>query len=117
MFLGEDMNKWSKWRPFPDPRKFGYLCVPFGPGVYELRRKNGTVYVLFGQSKNVAARMCSLLPRPLGYGTRSNKAKRKYVLKHILDIEYRTMACDSEKTAKVQEKKLKNGSSKYRFPT
>jgi hypothetical protein len=111
------MNKWSEWLPFPDPRKFEYLHAPFGPGVYELRHKNGTDYVLFGLSKNVAWRMSSLLPSPLGRGTRTNKEKREYVLRHILDIEYRSMACDSEKTAKVQEKKLKNGSKKYRFPT
>lgn len=70
---------WSEWRPFPDPRQGDYLYAPFGPGVYELRHRTSGEVILFGQSGNVAHRMTSLLPRPLGQGHRSNRAKQDYV--------------------------------------
>jgi len=32
-----EIGKWSRWRPFPDPTKGGFIIAPFGPGCYELR--------------------------------------------------------------------------------
>jgi len=81
------MNEWSEWRPFPNPRRGDYLQAPFGPGVYELRHKSTGDLILFGQSKNVAWRMSSLLPAGLGCGTRGNSEKRDYVRKHLADID------------------------------
>jgi hypothetical protein len=110
---GDNMHKdrlldnWSEWQPFPDPRNNDYLYAPFGPGVYELRHKHTEELILFGRSKNVAYRVTSLLPRPLGRGTRRNDAKREYVQKNIEDIEYRTLACASEEEAKEVERQLK----------
>ena len=100
------LNTWTRWRSFPDPRSGGYLFAPFGPGVYELR--NQTIPVLFGRGKNVASRMSSLLPHPLGYGTRNNLEKREYVEQHLSDIEYRTMACEDVRSAKDEERKLRS---------
>lgn len=74
-------TEWSEWRSFPDPRKSGMLIAPFGPGCYQLR--NGEQLVLFGQAGHVAYRMTSLLPDPLGCGTRGNEGKRKYVCEHL----------------------------------
>jgi hypothetical protein len=56
------IDRWSAWRPFPDPSKGGILAAPFGPGCYELRK--GKKLVLYGMGGNVAARMTSLLPKP-----------------------------------------------------
>ena len=110
------MNRWSRWRPFPDPRLGACLSAPFGPGVYELRNGASGELVLFGRSKNVARRMSSLLPRPFGAGTRDNAGKRDHVLKHLADMEYRTKACTDERAALTEERKLRAANT-YRFGT
>ena len=111
------LDAWSEWRPFPDPRDKGYLIAPFGPGVYPELRKSAGELVLFGQSKNVAQRMTSLLPQPLGCGTRKNQAKRKYIFDNLADIEYRTLACVTVQEAKEEEEKLKASKNQYKFST
>lgn len=98
---------WSEWRSFPDPRQQGILVAPFGPGVYVLRHRSNGQGVLFGQSSRVAARMMSLLPAPLGCGNRNNTEKRLYVLEHLADMEYRTLACPDRKAAKATEDRIK----------
>ncbi len=90
------MVVWTKWRAFPDPREGELLVAPFGPGVYVLRNGKTGEFVLFGKGNNCASRMSSLLPKPLGCGTRSNSSKRDYVLDNIKDIEYQCSSCDSE---------------------
>ena len=110
------MSRWSRWSPFPDPRAGGYLSAPFGPGVYELRNRVSGELVLYGKSKNVARRMSSILPRPLGAGTRNNSAKREYTLKHLADIDYRTKACVDEAVAIAEEQTMRGG-NKYLFRT
>jgi hypothetical protein len=106
---------WSRWRPFPDPRREGYLTAPFGPGCYELRRRSVRKLVLFGMAANVAARMTSLLPAPFSAGTRRNDAKRSYVLRHLADIDYRTGACQTREQAAEIERRLKDASLDYVF--
>jgi hypothetical protein len=107
--------QWSSWELFPDPRKRGILIAPFGPGCYELR--NGNQLVLFGRGKNTASRMGSLVPGPLGSGTRNNSAKKGYVLENIGIIEYRTLACSSPEEAVPEEGKLRKNKRDYLFPT
>jgi hypothetical protein len=107
-------QKWSEWREFPDPRAGGILIAPFGPGCYELR--NGKELVLFGIGRHVARPMTSLLPPPLGCGTRNNSDKRDYVQSHLAKIEYRTLACSKrEEAAEVEGELKRNGV--YRFQT
>jgi hypothetical protein len=98
---------WSPWRPFPDPRKHGVLHAPLGPGVYDLRRASTKKPVLFGIGGRCALRMSSLLPKPHGAGTRNNEAKRKYVLKHLADIEYRTKPTKTRAEAAAIEREIK----------
>jgi len=107
--------QWSSWERFPDPRKRGILIAPFGPGCYELR--NGNQLVLFGRGKNTACRMGSLVPGPLGSGTRNNSAKKGYVLENIGIIKYRTLACSSPEEAVLEEGKLRKNKRDYLFPT
>jgi hypothetical protein len=108
------LSSWSDWRDFPDPTRGGYLFAPFGPGVYALRRKSTGELILFGSGKNVAHRMTSLLPAPLGAGTRHNEAKRAYVLEHLGDLEYQTLSCLSESEAKAEESDL-SSRERYHF--
>jgi hypothetical protein len=109
-------HTWSDWRPFPDPREGDYLYAPFGPGVYLLRHPSTGELILFGRSGNVVSRISSLLPKPLGRGTRRNEAKRQYVLDHIDDVEYRTLACkDVKESVPVEGELARNG--RYIFNT
>jgi len=50
--------------------------------------------------------MTSILPRPLGSGTRNNDRKRDYVRRHLRDIEYRTRPCATRKEATAIEADL-----------
>lgn len=109
-------RRWSPWRPFPNPAAGGCLSAPFGPGLYELRNRTTGEHVLFGRSKNVAHRMSSLLPRPIGAAGRSNLRKRQYVLDHLGVIEYRTRPCRSEPDARSEERSMRDG-KRYIFPT
>lgn len=98
---------WERWRPFPDPREGDMLVAPFGPGVYWLRDSRDGECVYIGQGANVASRMSSLLPRPHGCGHRDNAALRRYILKNLGHIDYRTTACTTKREAKVLEKRLR----------
>lgn len=108
-------GSWSPWRSFPDPRRGDDVTAPFGPGVYDLRLRSTNEPILFGISSHVAARLASLLPTPLGRGTRNNLLKREFVLQHLNDIEYRTMACSTRPEAAHLERRLPRQS--YRFRT
>lgn len=101
-------REWSEWKKFPNPRKGEYLYAPFGCGVYQLKNTRTGEFVLFGKSSHVAMRMTSLLPSPLGVGTRNNKAKRDYVLENIKDIIYRTIAFDNDSHTKGFEDYIKS---------
>lgn len=110
------LGTWSEWMPFPDPRTGGILHAPFGPGCYDLRLADGEQKVLYGKGDNVAYRMSSLLPAPLGTGTRKNAKKRQFVLEYLRSIEYRTIAFATSEEAEQCERELRaNGG--YRFPT
>ena len=111
------MSNWSKWMPFPDPRKNGYLYAPFGAGVYELRRRSTGGKVLFGKGGNLAFRMSSLLPKPYGCGTRGNRKKQEYVLKYIDDLEYRTFSCGTKDEANIEEERLRKNKDDYYIKT
>ena len=110
------MTEWSIWLCFPDPRKKEYLSAPFGSGIYELRDVSTGELILFGKSVHVANRMCSLLPKPYGCGTRKNSQKQEYVMQNLHNIEYRTLACETDEEAVREERKLKS-TFKYRFST
>ena len=99
---------WTNWRKFPDPRKGDYLCTPFGCGVYQLHNSKTGEYILFGCGNNLAYRMTSLLPAPYSCGIRNNAEKRDYVLTHINEVEYRTIAFLSKDEMKSCEKELKS---------
>lgn len=89
-----------------------------GPGVYDLRRISTKEPVLYGISGRCASRMTSLLPKPLGTGTRNNEGKRRYVLRHLGDIEYRTHPCVTRDQAAAIERDIRRSRGHlYRFNT
>ena len=107
---------WSDWRPFPDPRKGEYLQATFGAGLNELRLKSTGELILVGIWQNVAWRMTSLLPMPLGRGSRNNIKKRESVFTNLADIEYRTRAClNRDEAVEIEREML--GTNRYFFPT
>jgi hypothetical protein len=108
---------WSDWLHFPNPEKGEYLYAPIGPGVYRLRNIRTDKLVLFGESKNVAYRMTSILPGQFGAGTRRNQEKREYVWGNLADVHYCTLACLSEEEAKLEENILRKTRDNYLFPT
>jgi hypothetical protein len=110
-------SEWSEWRRFPDPREGGLLTAPLGPGCYELRRSDTGKLILFGMGGHVALRMTSLLPAPLGHGRRNNADKRNYILTHIENVEYRTLACLNREQAAEYERRLKAGKADFEFQT
>lgn len=109
------LGAWSQWRPFPDPRKGDALVAPLGAGCYDLRLRSTQEKILYGTGAHLAERMTSLLPAPLGKGTRNNSAKRQCVFDLIEDMEYRTVAFATEAEARAFEKTLRGLG--YRFPT
>ena len=105
--------RWSKWQQFPDPRKGEMLISPIGPGVYRLRNARTKQLILFGNSKNVAARMSSLMPHPLRAGTRVNEAKIKYVWENLAEVEYQTLACTNRDEVIAKERELRKKEGEY----
>ena len=99
----KSMFGWTNWQSFPDPTKGDYLHAPFGPGVYQLRNNKANMYVYCGEGKNTAYRMSSLLPSPLGQGTRNNNELREYVIANLKHITYRTLHCSTKAEAKSME--------------
>lgn len=110
-----DVGAFSDWRTFPDPRKREYIWAPIGPGCYELRFAKTEQLVLFGMSGNVSARLASLLPEPLGHGTRRNTRKRQFVLDHLGSLEYRTVAFANRQDAVSFEADLAANCDVYVF--
>ena len=98
---------WEEWRPFPDPNSGDYLIAPFGAGVYWLRDTRNGEHIYIGESAQVAQRMTSLLPTPLGHGTRNNAELREFVAENVSHLEYRTTACSSKQEALVLEGQLR----------
>jgi hypothetical protein len=80
-------RKWSKWRRFPDPRKFELLTAPFGPGCYEFR--DGAQLVLYGMGSQVAIRMGSLcqLPSAVVHETTKTSGNMSLTISTALNIE------------------------------
>lgn len=113
------MWNWSAWQPFPVPGQ-GKIKFPTAPqlaGVYELRHRSTERLILFGEGKQCAKRMRSLVPPPWGVGTRNNAEKRVYVEQHWHDIDFRTVACADKAEARVCERELLRNKEAYHFHT
>lgn len=108
---------WSAWRQFSDFKAEGFPEASAGPGVYELRHRSTGKRILVGESKTLAKRMRSLMPKSHGgRGTRNNSGKRDYVAEHLPDVQYRTCDCATKAEAQALERRL-FGKHSYVFPT
>jgi hypothetical protein len=58
--------------------------------------------------------MCSLLPPPLGTGTRKNMQLREYVFEQLAEVEYRTLPCATKEEAEQVQNRLL-ATRHYRF--
>lgn len=103
-FLFDALACWGD--RIPDPRRGEELTAPYRPGVYDLLLRPTGHPVLFGIGGHLASRMTSLLPLPLGRGTRNNSVKRQFLLDHLSDVEYRTMSCETREEAASVERAL-----------
>lgn len=108
-------NGWSEWSKFPDISQKDYIYAPFGPGVYQLRNARTGELVLFGEGKNVAQRMTTLIEGQVCSSTRKSQPKKDYVGKNLEDIEYRTIGFATENEAKEFEEYVKSKET-YIFP-
>ncbi len=106
---------WTDLQPFPDPRDCGFITAPFGPGLYELYDHEARKWVLVGYSKNVAYRMASLLPNPLGSGNRNNRNKQDYIYNNLRNISYRTKACRTGQQAREEQQMLLRSGRRYEY--
>jgi hypothetical protein len=95
----------------------GLLTAPFGPGVYEIRRRDTKRPVCFGIGGHCPARMSSLLPAPHGSGSRDNSRKRRYILRNLKQIEYRTCACRTRAEAAMIERRIRHDGRDWLYTT
>ena len=103
------LGQWSRWRRFPDPRLGGVLVAPIGMGIYELRLHDSSEMLLFEPHGKLAYRMTALLPPPLGKGyPHNNIVLRDFILTHIEQIEYRTIAFEDIQKLIQFARKLKS---------
>lgn len=82
---------WCDWRSFPDPRRGELLVAPLGAGLYELRLADG-VPVLIGASRHVASQISLLLPPETKPIQRPTLSRRRFLLCHLSELEYRVMS-------------------------
>ncbi|MBS1684464.1 MAG: hypothetical protein JSS76_06910 [Bacteroidetes bacterium] len=101
------MSRWSTWKAMPSPQTCRTISGPEGPGVYQISHTASGELVQFGISKKCGKRMRSLFPKPYGTGTRNNENKRRYILEHWQDLQYRTLATETREEAYAIETKLK----------
>ena len=94
---------WDKWQLMPSPENCRNIAGPKNSGVYQIRNKNTRELILFGIGEECQKRMKSLFPAPYGTGTRNNEYKRKYILEHWENLEFRTMETDGIETTKSVE--------------
>lgn len=110
------MNKWSVWKPMPEPTSCRGIEAPHGPGVYQVKSKVNNEFILFGISVKCRKRMKSLYPAPYGTGKRNNAAKRLHILENWEILVYRTMETETRPAAKAIEDILK-AKNNHRFNT
>jgi len=100
------VDQWTGWKKFPQPQRGEHLDAPFGPGVYELRRASSGELVGFGHSSHVAATLARQM-RPTLWKRWTG------AIRDAGDIEYRTMAASSPRTARDHATKIERRRAAY----
>jgi hypothetical protein len=91
-------DRWTEWKPFPDPYHGEYIAAPLGPGVYEVCDASTRDQVAFGCTQKLADSLAGVL--------KSGKARKKSFFSRRQPLrsgalEYRTWAPGSLADAKV----------------
>jgi hypothetical protein len=93
------VDRWTEWKPFPDPFYGEFIAAPIGPGVYEVCDASTREQIAFGCTYNVAEALTGVL-RPATAKRRSFFRRwRSRVLSS--QLEYRTWPTESLGDAKV----------------
>lgn len=93
------IDRWTEWKPFPDPYYGEYIAAPLGPGVYEVCDASTREQIAFGCTYNVAEALAAIL--------KAGKAKKRSFFRRNRQrelrsaLEYRTWATDSLADARV----------------
>lgn len=92
-------DRWTQWKPFPDPLHGEYIAAPLGPGVYEVCDASTREQVAFGCTYNVAEALAAVL-KPGRVKKRSffRRVRERY---RTSELEYRTWATGSLSDARV----------------
>jgi hypothetical protein len=93
------VDRWTEWKPFPDPFHGQYIAAPIGPGVYEVCDASTREQIAFGCTYNVAEALTAVL-KPVK--ARKRSFFRRWRTRDLnSQLEYRTWATDSLSDAKV----------------
>ena len=111
--LGGHLAEWSEWSRFPDPRRGELLRAPLGAGLYELRLASGEP-VLIGASRHVSSQMSLLLPPEIKTIQRGTTSRRRFLLSHLEELEYRVMGCATYEEARTRAAEVDSSRYKYR---
>jgi hypothetical protein len=88
------VDQWSSWKKFPEQQRGEHLDAPLGPGIYELRRATSGEALGFGHSPNVAATLARQMAPSFWERWRGKMSL------DVRDIQYRTMAAVSPRSAR-----------------
>jgi hypothetical protein len=92
-------DRWTEWKPFPDPYYGEYIAAPIGPGVYEVCDASTREQIAFGCTYNVAEALAAVL-KP-GKSRKRSFFRRLRAREQSSPLEYRTWPTDSLSDAKV----------------
>jgi AcrR family transcriptional regulator len=111
-FVGQ-VGHWTEWRRFPDPRRGELLTAPLAAGLYELRLGSGEL-ILIAASRHVASQMSLLLPAEIKPIQRGTTSRRRFLLSHLSQLEYRVMSCATFDDARARAAEADLTSYMYR---
>jgi hypothetical protein len=92
-------DRWTQWKPYPDPYYGEHIAAPTGPGVYEVCDASTREQVAFGCTNNVTNALSSVLKPGKRRGFfRRWRWRARY---QTGQLEYRFWSTDSIADAKV----------------
>ncbi|MBM3527926.1 MAG: hypothetical protein FJX62_07525 [Alphaproteobacteria bacterium] len=93
------VDRWTEWKPFPDPFYGEFIAAPIGPGVYEVCDASTREQIAFGCTNNVVDSLTGVL-KP-GKARRRSLFRRWRARDLSSNLEYRSWPTDSLNDAKV----------------
>jgi hypothetical protein len=94
------VDQWTSWKKFPEPQRGEHLDAPLGPGIFEVRRATSGEVLAFGHSPNVAVTLARQMAPSFWERWRGKMSL------DLRDIEYRTMAATTPRSARDHAAKI-----------